>query len=302
MGKSINIVITGCRGQLGFDLMSGLSAKYDVYGFDIGEVDITRPDDVMAYMREVRPRVVIHAAALTDVDGCQKDPRKAMLINGDGTHNVALACRDIGARMIYYSTDYVFDGMTKDKKPYTEDDTASPQTVYGKSKLAGERWTAETLDDFFILRIAWLYGRRGKNFAKTMIDLGRDQINNKKAGNKWRPLKVVNDQYGNPTYTMDVVRQTIGVMGSDLTGIAHAASEGVCSWYEFAGEIFNKMELNVEIEPCSTSEFPRPAPRPHWSALENKRLKDCGLNLMRDWREALTEFTTELKGREVNEV
>jgi len=300
MEKSIKIIVTGCRGQLGCDLMSGLSPEYDVYGFDIGEVNITRPDEVTAYMRQVHPRIVIHAAAMTDVDGCEKEPRSAMLINGDGTANVARACSEIGARMIYYSTDYVFEGKARDKKPYTEDDQPAPLTVYGKSKLAGEKWTAEIMKDYLILRIAWVYGRQGKNFFKTMINLGQGQIEKKNSGDKPPPLKVVNDQYGNPTWTGDIVLQTMRIMESDLTGIVHSTSSGVCSWYEFAREIFTGMNMAVDMEPCLTSEFPRPAPRPAWSALENRRLKENGLNLMRDWREALKQFMTELKDSEVN--
>jgi len=252
------------------------------------EVDITDLSQVFKAVQEVRPDAVIHAAAYTDVDGCESDSETAFSVNRDGTWNVAQACAEMGCRLIYYSTDYVFDGTKT--SPYVETDVPNPKTVYGKSKLAGEEAILESLDDFAILRIAWVYGRQGKNFVKTMIRLGRQQLADRQLGKSVVPLKVVNDQIGNPTWTEEIVRQTATVLEHDLQGVFHATSEGVASWYDFARQIFEIMHMEIDIQPCTTAEFPRPAPRPAHSALENGRLKKAGLNMMRDYRIALEEF------------
>jgi len=288
MAASGRILVTGHRGQLGSDLMALLGAKYRVAGIDLPEVDITDLSQVFKTVQEVRPEVVIHAAAYTDVDGCESDSETAFAVNRDGTWNVAQACAEMGCRLIYYSTDYVFDGAQA--TPYVETDLPNPRTIYGKSKLAGEEAILESLDDFAILRIAWVYGRQGKNFVKTMIRLGNQQSADRQAGKSVPPLKVVNDQIGNPTWTEEIVRQTVAVLEHDLQGVFHATSEGVASWYEFARLIFENLHMGVDIQPCTTAEFPRPAPRPAHSALENGRLKQAGLNVMRDYRIALEEF------------
>jgi dTDP-4-dehydrorhamnose reductase len=268
--------------------MALLGAKYRVTGIDLPEVDITDLSQVFKTVQGVRPDVIIHAAAYTDVDGCESNSKTAFTVNRDGTWNVAQACAEMGCRLIYYSTDYVFDGTKT--TPYVETDLLDPQTVYGKSKLAGEEAVLESLDDFAILRIAWVYGCQGKNFVKTMIRLGKQQVADREAGKSVSLLKVVNDQIGNPTWTEEIVKQTATVLENDLQGVYHATGEGVASWYEFARQIFENLHLEVDIQPCTTAEFPRPAPRPAHSALENGRLKKAGLNVMRDYRVALDEF------------
>jgi len=282
------LLVTGSKGQLGRDLIDTLSIKYDISGFDINEVDIRNLELLQSLFNRKKPDVVLHAAAYTDVDGCESDIETAMAINTGGTENVARACKNTGAKLIYYSTDYVFDG--DNTSPYIETDIPNPQTVYGKSKLEGEKHVEQILNDYIILRIAWLYGAHGKNFVRTMIKLGEEQIRNTKDGQIVTPLKVVNDQIGNPTWTVEIARQTDVVIENDLAGVYHCTSEDIASWHGFAKAIFKELSMNVYLIPCNTSEYPRPAKRPKYSVLENKKLKELDLNIMSDYKKALEEF------------
>ncbi|MGD8922157.1 MAG: dTDP-4-dehydrorhamnose reductase [Candidatus Zixiibacteriota bacterium] len=288
------VLVTGHRGQLGSDLMEGLSASFDITGVDIDMLDITDKSAVMEFIEKLQPDIVIHAAAYTNVDGCETNAELAMGVNRDGTSNVAEACRNIGAYMIYYSTDYVFDGQAD--APYVETDSPNPQTVYGRSKLAGEEAVRKMLDDYAILRIAWVYGKSGKNFVKTMVRLAQIQQETKRRGETVKPLTVVDDQIGNPTWTMDIVRQTQTVIDRRLKGLYHSTSEGQCSWYRFASDIFEIVGFDVDLQACSTAEFPRPAKRPAMSVLENRRLNEADANVMRHYRMALEEFLTTNEG------
>jgi len=288
MASFRRILVTGSRGQLGRDLVERLSGSYDLTGVDIDELDITDRKAALSLVDSLQPDVLIHAAAFTDVDGCESDRDQAFAVNAYGTRNLALACKEIGARMVYYSTDYVFDG-TSDRS-YTEEDKPDPKTVYGQSKLAGEESIAEILDDYVIMRIAWVYGKHGKNFPKTMLRIGGEQLKKIESGEKIEPLKVVDDQFGNPTWTEEVVSQTHKMIESDMRGIVHATSEEETSWFGFAQDIFAAMNMPVKTVPCTTEDFPRLAPRPMRSSLENSRLKAAGMNLMRDYREALRGF------------
>jgi dTDP-4-dehydrorhamnose reductase len=285
---SRKILVTGARGQLGTDLVQLLSGQYEITGVDIDEVDIRDDSRVSHLLQTVRPEVVLHAAAFTDVDACESDRDTASAVNVDGTYNLARSCRDINARMIYYSTDYVFSG-DKDS-PYVETDPTDPRTVYGMTKLEGEHKIKEVLSDYAILRIAWLYGAYGKNFVKTMVRLGEQQLRAREQGEPVQPLKVVDDQRGNPTWTVEVALQTSKIIESDLTGVMHCTAEGETSWYGFARNIYEQLHMDVRLRPCATREFPRPAPRPARSSLENQRLKESGHNIMRDYKAALTAF------------
>ncbi len=285
---SRKILVTGARGQLGTDLVQLLSGSYDVTGVDLEEVDIRDDSKVSHLLQSARPDVVLHAAAFTDVDGCESDREAAEAVNVEGTYHIARSCRDIGARMIYYSTDYVFAGE-KDS-PYVETDPTDPRTVYGMTKLEGERKVAEVVADHAILRIAWLYGAHGNNFVKTMARLGKQQLETRARGEDVRPLKVVDDQRGNPTCTVEVALQTAKIIESGLTGVMHCTAEGETSWYGFARNLFEQMHLDIHLRPCATREFPRPAPRPARSSLENQRLKESGQNIMRDYKAALAAF------------
>lgn len=291
-----DFLVTGCRGQLGSDLMGLLASEHSVFGIDIEDCDITNRDAVRRAVIEVGPKVVLHTAAYTDVDECETNRDTAMLVNAEGAGNIAMACREAGARMVYYSTDYVFDG--DNDRPYTEDDRPNPVTVYGQSKLQGERAVQAVLDDPIIMRIAWVYGRHGRNFVKTMIRLGMNQVAAREAGNEVTPLRVVDDQVGNPCWTMDIARQTRVVLAGQLNGLFHATSEGETTWYGLARAIFATLGMDVLLQPCSSAEFVTPAPRPMRSTLDNTRLAGVELNVMRNWKTALESFLHE-EGKEL---
>ena len=289
MPANDRVLVTGSMGQLGFDLTKYLSAKFDVTAVDQAEMDITSRNAVMGVLTAVRPSIVIHTAAYTDVDGAESNEKLAMAVNAGGTENVALGCKAVGAKLVYYSTDYVFDG-TKGSA-YFESDVPNPATIYGKSKLAGEERVLALLDDYVTMRIAWLYGIQGKNFVKTMIRLGKEQMAGAGNGLSSKPIRVVDDQVGNPTWTMDIVRQTEEILSRNLCGLFHATSEGETTWYGLARLVFDELHLDrVMLEPCTTAEYPRSAPRPSYSSLENDRLKGIGINIMRSYRQALSEF------------
>ncbi|HWR83504.1 MAG TPA: dTDP-4-dehydrorhamnose reductase [Candidatus Deferrimicrobium sp.] len=282
------VLVTGCRGQLGADLCELLGREHEVRGISRQDCDIRDRDAVRSGIGQFRPEFVLHTAAWTNVDGCEADPDQAMAVNAYGTENVARACREIGAALVYYSSDYVFDGAKS--SPYIETDSPSPLSHYGRSKLAGEEAVARSLDDFIIVRIAWVYGKVGRNFVRTMVRLGREQMRQAREDNTVDPLTVASDQIGNPTWTYEIARQTIVLLASDIRGIVHAASEGETSWYGLATRTFQELSLPVVVRPCTTEEFPRLAPRPRRSSLENRRLKEAGLNVMRPWDIALAEF------------
>ncbi len=288
MAAPERVLITGCRGRLGTDLMHYLGEEFEVVGVDSFDLDIIDPERVRTYIRALRPQAVLHAAAYTDVDGCESRAQLAFAINGQGTLNVAESCREVGAWMLYYSTDYVFDGLKQGA--YVESDLPNPKTVYGKSKLAGEKAAASVLDQLCVVRISWMYGLTGKNFVKTMISAGKNRINMKGRGEFTGPLRVVDDRFGSPTWTKEVAAQTKVLLERRMMGLAHAAAQGQMSRYQLALRLFEILEMPVEVEPCSSNEFPQPAPRPANSALENTRLSEAGLCVMRTAEDALEAF------------
>jgi len=285
---SDRILVTGCRGQLGRDLVEHFSESYSVTGIDIEDLDLTDRTGTIDQIVRQEPSVVLHAAAYTNVDGAESDRERAMAVNGAASRNVAEACREVGARMVYYSTDYVFSGTKADT--YSEDDQPDPLSVYGHSKLAGEREVADCLEDHVILRISWLYGRYGNNFIGTILRLARDKAAQKESGQEIEPLKVVNDQRGSPCWTKEVATQTQAVVDAKLTGLYHASAAGSCTWFDLASEVVAHAGLAVPVVPCATEEFPRPARRPANSVLDNSRLRKAGLDHMRDWKEALSDY------------
>ncbi len=268
--------------------MTFLSDNHQVAGISRTEMSITNRSGVLSMFRAVRPQWVLHTAAVTDVDECEGNPCLAMAVNADGTENVARACKDIGAKLLYYSTNYVFDGLKT--TPYVEDDLPNPLTAYGKSKQAGEERVAAWLDEYVTLRIGWVYGSYGHNFVKTIVKLGMEQIRDGQAGKSIHRLQVVNDQVGNPTWTMDIARQTEAIITSGLFGLFHVASEGETNWFEFTQMIFENLNMSVACDPCSSEQFGQPATRPISSALSNRRTADAGLNVMPHYRDAARTF------------
>ncbi|MBT1076646.1 dTDP-4-dehydrorhamnose reductase [Geobacter grbiciae] len=269
------ILVVGAKGMLGQDLMQVLPG--DVRGVDIEEIDITSPESVRRVLLTLKPRVVVNCAAYTDVDGCETNVDLAMRVNGDGVGHLAAATREIGALLVQVSTDYVFDG-TKGT-PYVEDDRVNPLSVYGKSKLVGEKKAREN-PDHLIVRTQWLYGHGGKNFVETMLRLAGERTE----------IAVVDDQIGSPTWTADLSLAITELIENNCRGTYHAANRGTCSWYEFARAIFAEAGVGMTVRPQSTEELGRPAPRPLYSVLDcDKLTHDAGLEL-EDWREALKNY------------
>jgi len=277
----MRILITGGKGQLGADLEKELagSGGHEVICLGRDRLDVTRPEQAQEAVAAVRPDAVVHAAAATNVDRCELEPDGAYLVNALGTRNMAAAAARAGAKLVYISTDYVFDG--RQKKPYTEFDPPAPLSVYGKSKLAGEKYAAAFSGRFFIVRTSWLYGRRGNNFVQTMLKLAAAQPE----------VTVVNDQVGTPTFAEDLARCIGALIQTELYGIYHASNSGACSWFDFARAIFRLAGLDPgRVRPISTAQLNRPAPRPAYSVLDNYCLRLQGLPDLRPWKEALEEF------------
>ncbi|MGY4110341.1 dTDP-4-dehydrorhamnose reductase [Aeribacillus pallidus] len=275
----MKVLVTGAKGQLGTDLVLLLSDRgYEVYGYGKEELDITNFDQVKRVIREIHPDVVIHAAAYTKVDLAESKPDQAFLINSYGTRNVAVVSEAVGAKLVYISTDYVFDGTTT--TPYNEFASTNPQNVYGKSKLAGEQFVRDLHSKFFIVRTSWVFGKHGNNFVKTMLKLAKERDE----------LMVVNDQVGCPTYTVDLANCILDLIQTEKYGIYHVSNTGQCSWYEFAKAIFEEAGVNVKVNPCTTKDYPRPAPRPSYSVFDHMALRLNGFNNMRDWKKALIDY------------
>jgi dTDP-4-dehydrorhamnose reductase len=272
------IIITGANGQLGRELALWTTDTADIIGFGREELDITSLPACRNLFALHCPDVVIHCAAYTAVDKAESEPDEAFRVNAAATRNVAVAAREAGAKLCYISTDYVFDGTST--APYNEYNQTFPQTVYGKSKLAGEQAVQTLHDRFYIVRTSWVYGKYGNNFVKTMLKMAgeRDQ------------LKVVADQIGSPTYTYDLAAFLLELVHTDYYGVYHASNSGVCSWYDFAKAIFEDSNINIVVDPCTTADFPRPAPRPAYSVMDHIAIRSNGLNVLRPWREALNHY------------
>jgi dTDP-4-dehydrorhamnose reductase len=275
----MKILITGAAGQLGRALVleaenRGLAAVPT----DLGELDITDPSAVRQYLGRVEPDAVINAAAATRVDDLEANPELAFKVNALGPRNLAAACRRLGCKLAHISTDYVFDGTKAG--PYVEWDEPRPQSVYGRSKLLGETLVRQQCPDHFILRTAWLYGLPGPNFINAILARARSG----------QDLLVVDDQKGTPTSSLALAPQILAVVETEAFGTYHATCRGEATWYEFALLILERAGLAVNIRPCATGEFPRPAPRPANSVLENRLLQWEGLDLMSSWQEAFNRF------------
>jgi len=269
------IVVAGARGMLGRDLMElyGNGAR----GVCHDEMEITDPASVEKALKELKPEVVINSVAYTDVDGCETNTDRAFAVNGEGVRNLALVTRAIGAKLVQVSTDYVFDGSKG--TPWLEDDPVNPLSVYGRSKLLGEE-NARLNPDHLIVRTQWLYGLHGRNFVETMLRLGveRDQ------------LAVVHDQVGSPTWTADLCLAIRALVENDRRGTYHAANGGSCSWRDFAEAVFRESGMDTVVNPITTEELGRPAPRPRYSVLDCSRLeRDTGF-APEGWREALKKY------------
>ena len=275
----MKILITGSKGQLGLELTKQLEKekKYEIIATDRDELNIIDINSVNEFLLNNKPDVVINCAAHTAVDLCETDVENAYKINAVGPRNLAIVCEKIGAKLVQVSTDYVLDG--NGTRPYREDDTTCPNSIYGTSKLMGENFVREFCSRYFVVRTAWLYGE-GNNFVRTMLKLAETNSE----------LNVVNDQFGSPTSTVDLAKAIIDLMNTEHYGVYHGTCEGQCSWYDFAKKIFEIKNIDIKVNPVTSEEFKRPAPRPAYSVLDNFMFKLVGLNSFRNWEKSLEEY------------
>ena len=281
----MKVLVTGAKGQLGTDLMNELEKRgIESIGVDVQEMDITDKEACMRVISESKADAVIHCAAYTAVDAAEDNVDLCRKINGEGTRNVALACQATGAKLMYISTDYVFDGQGT--RPWEPDDSRSPLNVYGQTKYEGELAVAELVEKFFTVRIAWVFGVAGKNFIKTMLRLGKER----------GAVSVVDDQVGSPTYTYDLARLLVDMIQTDYYGRYHATNEGFCSWYGFACEIFRQAGMDeVKVTPVSSDQFPVKAVRPANSRMSKAKLAENGFEPLPTWQDALGRFLKEIE-------
>jgi len=279
------ILVTGANGQLGFDVVKELNKRnIECLGIGRADLDVTDSTVVDNYISNLKPECVIHCAAYTAVDKAEDEEEICSKVNVYGTENIAKACKKIDAKMLYISTDYVFDGQGD--APFEINGNIKPLSVYGKTKFEGELKVKEILDKYFIVRISWVFGVNGNNFIKTMIRLGKEK----------ESLNVVCDQIGSPTYTFDLAPLLCNMAVSEKYGVYHATNEGFCSWSEFATEIMKKANLKCVINPIPTSEYPTKAVRPFNSRLSKKSLVDGGFKLLPSWEDALDRYLIEVRG------
>lgn len=269
------IVVAGARGMLGQDLLELFGER--AQGTFRDDMDITSFSSVSETLKRLEPGVVINAIAYTDVDGCEANRDLAFRVNGDGVRNLAVVTAEIGAKLVQVSSDYVFDG--KGDAPLREDATVNPLSVYGRSKLAGEEY-ARMNPDHLIVRTQWLYGLHGRNFIETMLRVGQERDE----------VSVVNDQFGSPTWTVDLALAIAALIDKDCRGTYHAANSGSCSWHGFAEAIFRESGMKTRVRPITTDELGRPAPRPLFSVLDCYKMERDTGHGPEGWREALKKY------------
>jgi dTDP-4-dehydrorhamnose reductase len=281
----MKIIITGAKGQLGNDCIRVLAKDNEVVALSRRDLDITRLAEVNAMIDRLRPDVIVNCAAYTRVDDCETEKELARKVNVTGPENLASCVERGGGLLIHISTDYVFDGKKKIPEPYTETDDPSPASYYGKTKWEGEMAVRNTTDRHVILRTAWLYGASGHNFLKTMLRLASTRPN--------RELKVVDDQFGSPTWSYRLALQIAALIKSTGHGIYHATAEDYTTWYGLAKYFLNKMNIPHNVIACTSDEYPLPAQRPKNSILENRRLKEEGIHVMNRWQADLDQYIAE---------
>ena len=279
----MRVFVTGVKGQLGYDVMNELEKQgLEGFGVDIDEMDITDADQVNKVIKEAAPDAVIHCAAYTAVDAAEDNEEICRKVNAQGTENIAKVCEELDIKMMYISTDYVFNGQGE--RPWEPDDEREPLNVYGQTKYEGELAIEEHVKKFFTVRIAWVFGVNGKNFIKTMLNLGKTHDH----------LTVVNDQTGSPTYTYDLARLLVDMIQTDKYGRYHATNEGLCTWYEFACEIFKQAGMDVSVAPVSSDEYPAKAKRPSNSRMDKSKLTANGFQPLPTWQDALSRYLKEI--------
>ncbi|WP_099361277.1 dTDP-4-dehydrorhamnose reductase [Fredinandcohnia onubensis] len=279
----MRILVTGYTGQLGYDVVQeGLRKGLEMHGVGSKDLDITQESSVHSYVKELKPDAIIHCGAYTAVDQAEDDKEGCWNVNVEGTKYLANAAKEVNAKFMYISTDYVFDG--KGTEAFKESDQPNPVGYYGLTKYEGEKIVQSLLDKWFIVRISWVFGKNGNNFIKTMLRLSetRDELN------------VVADQIGSPTYTFDLAKLLMDMVKSSKYGVYHATNEGYCSWADFAKEIFHLANKNIKVNPIATEDYPTRAVRPKNSRLSKQNLVNNGFELLPPWQDALKRYINEL--------
>ena len=275
----MRILVTGVKGQLGYDVMNELAKRgHTGIGVDVEEMDITDAAKVEQVIKASDVEAVIHCAAYTAVDAAEDNVEICHKINAEGTENIAKVCKELDLKMIYISTDYVFNG--EGTRPWKPDDEREPLNVYGQAKYEGELAVEKYLEKYYIVRIAWVFGVNGKNFIKTMLNLSETHDE----------LSVVNDQIGSPTYTYDLAKLLVDMVETDKYGRYHATNEGLCTWYEFATEIFRQAGKEITVHPVTSEQFQTKAKRPHNSRLNKDKLEANGFDRLPTWQDALNRY------------
>ncbi|KLV22061.1 MULTISPECIES: dTDP-4-dehydrorhamnose reductase [Niallia] len=284
----MKILVTGYSGQLGYDVvLEGKKRGFDMIGVGHKELDITQEEQVRNYIHTVKPDVVIHCAAYTAVDNAEDNKDVCFDVNVNGTKYLAASAKSVDAKFIYISTDYVFEGTGTE--PFTEEDAANPVGYYGITKYEGEKAVQSLLDNYFIVRISWVFGINGNNFIKTMLRLAETR----------KELNVVGDQYGSPTYTFDLAKLLLDMAETEKYGVYHASNEGFTTWADFAKEIFQVAGKAVKVNSITTEEYPTKAVRPKNSRMSKDKLEKNGFTRLPAWQDALTRYIAELQ-EEVN--
>lgn len=280
----MKVLVTGTKGQLGYDVVNELEKRgHTAVAVDIEEMDITDAVSVERVITEAEVEAVIHCAAYTAVDAAEDNVEICRRVNAEGTENIAKVCKKLDLKMIYISTDYVFDG--EGERPWEPDDERHPLNVYGQTKYEGELAVQKYLEKYFIVRIAWVFGVNGKNFIKTMLKLSETH----------EELNVVDDQVGSPTYTYDLAVLLVDMVESDKYGRYHATNEGLCTWYEFAKEIFRQAGVEVKVNPVTSDMFPAKAKRPKNSRMSKEKLDANGFHRLPTWQDALERYLSEIR-------
>jgi dTDP-4-dehydrorhamnose reductase len=280
----MRILLLGHKGMLGSDLLLKLSAEHEIVGMDKEEIDIVSASECEKAIKDTAPHIVINAAAYTNVDGCESAKEECFAVNAEAVKNVAQACRNKNIHIIHFSTDYVFDGTAK--QSYKEDDNCNPINAYGESKLAGERYLQSLANDYVLIRTSWLYGVKGKNFVRTILEKA-------KTTNK---LEVVDDQVGSPTHTKDLAAAVDLLIEQNAKGIFHVTNRGSCSWYQFAVKIFQESGLDdIEVIPIKSDKLSRAAMRPAYSVLSMQKFVRTTGKTMQPWQLALQDYLKGIK-------
>jgi dTDP-4-dehydrorhamnose reductase len=280
----MKVLVTGYNGQLGYDVVKELNSReIECRGVDIADFDITDKEQTLAYLKEYAPDAVVHCAAYTAVDKAEDDEETCRKVNVDGSENLAIACKELNAKMLYVSTDYVYGGLGE--SPFEITDETDPQSVYGRTKLEGENAVKKYVEKHFIVRTSWVFGINGNNFVKTMLRLGAER----------ELLTVVDDQVGSPTYTPDLARLICDLILTEAYGIYHGTNENYCSWAEFASMIMRLGGRKAEIKPITSAEYPAKAKRPLNSRLSKVCLDKVGIKRLPTWQDALERYMKELE-------